>query len=30
MKCFSDEENAVISTEVANLLKKAVIVETSH
>ena len=30
MKCLSAEENAIISKEVANLLKKAVIVETSH
>ena len=30
VKCFSAEENAIISKEVANLLKKAVVVETSH
>ena len=30
LKCFSAAENDIISTEVANLLQKAVIVETSH
>lgn len=30
MKCFSAEENDIISKEVANLLEKAAIVETSH
>lgn len=30
MKCFSAEENDTISKEVANLLEKAAIVETSH
>ena len=30
MKCFSASENDIISKEVANLLQKAVIVETSH
>lgn len=30
VKRFSAEENAIISKEVANLLKKAVVVETSH
>lgn len=30
MKCFSAEENDIISKEVANLFEKAAIVETSH
>ena len=30
MKCFSAEENDIISKEVANLLQKAVIIETRH
>ena len=30
MKCFSAAENDIISKEVANLLQKAVIVETIH
>lgn len=30
MKCFSAEENDITSKEVANLLEKAAIVETSH
>ena len=30
MKCFSAEENDIISKEVANLLQKAFIVETSQ
>ena len=30
LKCFSAAENDIISKEVANLLQKAVIVETSH
>jgi len=30
VKCFSAEENAIIFKEVANLLKKAVVVGASH
>jgi len=30
VKCFSKEENTIIKSEVSNLLKKPVIVETAH